>query len=204
MKLFARSGARSAFWGLLAGLVVALSVVAAPQAALAEISPVADKITVVGANRGDADSIKGYFQGTDQASVNRGVADLSATGMFSRVSAKVVNGPRRRLGRRRLADHQPRRLRGQQSPEGRPAWRRGAVEELHVVQQGGRRRGRSAHQRGLQEDRPERRDGHVSARRAAQRARRSRVQIRRGRQDRHQVDQLHRQQQHSPTGGSRA
>jgi outer membrane protein insertion porin family len=90
MKFFARSGARSAFWGLLTGLVVALSVLTAPQAAQAASSPVADKITVVGANRGDADSIKGYFQGTDQESVNRAVSDLSATGMFSRVSAKVV------------------------------------------------------------------------------------------------------------------
>ena len=90
MKFFARSGARSAFWGLLAGLVVALSVLTAPLAARADTSPVADKITVVGANRGDAVSIKGYFQGTDQASVNRGVADLSATGIYSKVSAKVV------------------------------------------------------------------------------------------------------------------
>lgn len=89
MKFFTKSGARSAFWGLLAGLVVALGVLTAPQAALAASSPVADKITVVGASRGDADSIKSYFQGTDQASVNRAVADLSATGMFSRVSAKV-------------------------------------------------------------------------------------------------------------------
>lgn len=57
---------------------------------MAETSPVAQNIVVEGATRGDADTIKGYFGGTDQASVNRGVADLNATGMFSKVSAKVV------------------------------------------------------------------------------------------------------------------
>src|SRR6202042_313350 len=47
-------------------------------------------IVVEGATRGDADAIRGYFTGTDQASVNRGVDDLSATGMFSKVNAKIV------------------------------------------------------------------------------------------------------------------
>ena len=86
---FDRSAARSAFLGLLAVLVVALSILSAPHAAFAASSPVADKITVIGASRGDVDSIKGYFQGTDQESVNRAVADLSATGTFTKVSAKV-------------------------------------------------------------------------------------------------------------------
>ena len=86
---FDRSGARSAFWGLLAVLVVAFGMLSAPRAAYADVSPVADKITVVGANRGDVDSIKGYFLSTDQTSVNRAVADLSATGMFTKVSARV-------------------------------------------------------------------------------------------------------------------
>ena len=89
MKFFVKSGARSAFLGLLAVMVVALGMLVAPRAAFAATSPVADKITVVGANPGEVDDIKGYFLGTDQASVNRGVADLSATGMFSKVSAKV-------------------------------------------------------------------------------------------------------------------
>jgi outer membrane protein insertion porin family len=95
MKFFVRSGARSAFWGLLAILVVALSVVSTPRAAfadpapVADKSPVADKITVVGANRGDVDTIKSYFLGVDQGSVNRAVGDLTATGMFTKVSAKI-------------------------------------------------------------------------------------------------------------------
>jgi outer membrane protein insertion porin family len=81
------SGARAAFWGLLIALLVAFG--GMPSQALAQ-SPVASKIIVNGASRGDAESIKGYFNGTDQASVNRAVADLTATGMFSKVSAKVV------------------------------------------------------------------------------------------------------------------
>ncbi len=89
MMFFDRSGARSSFLGLFAALVVAFGMICGPRAAFAASSPVADKITVVGANRGDVDSIKGYFQGTDQASVNRAVADLSATGTFTKVSAKV-------------------------------------------------------------------------------------------------------------------
>ena len=49
-------------------------------------------VVVEGASRVDADTIRSYFSGTDQASVNRAVADLSATGMFSKVSAKIVGG----------------------------------------------------------------------------------------------------------------
>ena len=84
------SRARSAAWGLLVAAFVAFVALTAIQPAAAQTSPVADKITVSGATRGDADSIKGYFTGTDQASVNRAVADLTATGMFQKVSAKVV------------------------------------------------------------------------------------------------------------------
>ena len=90
MILSKMSGARSAFWGLLVAIVVAFGVLSQGHDASAQGSPVASRIIVNGASRGDADSIKGYFQGTDQASVNRGVADLTATGMFSKVSAKVV------------------------------------------------------------------------------------------------------------------
>jgi outer membrane protein insertion porin family len=84
------SGARAAMRGLLAALVVAFGVLGASGEALAQGSPIASKIIVNGASRGDADSIKGYFTGTDQDSVNRAVADLSATGMFAKVSAKIV------------------------------------------------------------------------------------------------------------------
>jgi outer membrane protein insertion porin family len=84
------SGARSTFWGLLVAAVVALGVLVSAHDAYAQVSPVASKINVTGASRGDVATIKSYFQGTDQASVNRAVADLTATGMFTRVSAKVV------------------------------------------------------------------------------------------------------------------
>jgi outer membrane protein insertion porin family len=84
------SGAKTALWGLLAVLVVSFGVFVGNGSAYAEGSPVADKIIVNGASRGDVDSIKSYFNGTDQTSVNRAVDDLSATGMFTKVSAKIV------------------------------------------------------------------------------------------------------------------
>jgi outer membrane protein insertion porin family len=83
-------GARSVIWGALLALAVAFSVLGGQTSAFAQTSPVAAKIIVNGATRGDADSIKSYFTGTDQAAVNRAVSDLSATGMFSKVSAKIV------------------------------------------------------------------------------------------------------------------
>ncbi|MDE3177816.1 MAG: outer membrane protein assembly factor BamA [Pseudomonadota bacterium] len=90
MNLSRLSGARAALWGLIVALVVALGVLATSESAYAQVSPVASKIVVNGASRGDADSIKSYFSGTDQASVNRAVSDLTATGMFTRVSAQIV------------------------------------------------------------------------------------------------------------------
>ena len=66
---------------------------------------------------------QGYFAGTDQASVNRGVADLSATGMFANVSAKIVDGKMIVTVSESGADHQSRRVRGQQQAQGRPALR---------------------------------------------------------------------------------
>ena len=58
--------------------------------ALAQVSP--QNIVIEGSTHTDAGTIRSYFTGTDQASVNRAVADLSATGMFSKVSAKIVGG----------------------------------------------------------------------------------------------------------------
>jgi outer membrane protein insertion porin family len=49
-------------------------------------------IVVEGASRVDAATIRSYFGGTDQAHVNQAVADLSATGMFSKVTARIVGG----------------------------------------------------------------------------------------------------------------
>ena len=51
----------------------------------------AQQIVVQGANV-DPSTLKPYFTGTDPASVERGVEDLKATGIYSNVSAKVENG----------------------------------------------------------------------------------------------------------------
>jgi outer membrane protein insertion porin family len=90
MNLSKMSGARTALWGLLVSVVVSFGVLAFGQSAYAESSPVANRIIVNGANRGDVSEIKSYFTGTDQGSVNRAVTDLSSTGMFSKVSARIV------------------------------------------------------------------------------------------------------------------
>ena len=51
----------------------------------------AQQIVVQGANV-DPSTLKPYFSGTDPASIERGVEDLKATGIYSNVSAKLVNG----------------------------------------------------------------------------------------------------------------
>ena len=51
----------------------------------------AQQIVVEGANV-DPSSLKPYFSGTDPASIQRGVDDLKATGEYSSVSAKLVDG----------------------------------------------------------------------------------------------------------------
>ncbi len=56
--------------------------------ALANAPAFAQNIVVRGAQRVDAETIRGYFSGTDQARVNQGVKDLYATGLFSDVKAR--------------------------------------------------------------------------------------------------------------------
>jgi len=51
----------------------------------------AQQIIVQGANV-DPSTLKPYFSGTDPASIERGVEDLKATGLYSSVSAKLENG----------------------------------------------------------------------------------------------------------------
>ncbi len=84
---------RSCSKALVLVVALVLSVLASQSAAWAQAQPgpLADKIVVEGATRGDAATIRSYFTGLDQASVNRAVGDLSATGMFDKVSAKVVD-----------------------------------------------------------------------------------------------------------------
>ena len=51
----------------------------------------AQQIVVRGANV-DPSTLKPYFTGTDPASIERGVEDLKATGVYSNVSAQLVDG----------------------------------------------------------------------------------------------------------------
>jgi outer membrane protein insertion porin family len=52
----------------------------------------AQQIVVEGGSGVDPSAIKPYFTGTDPASIQRGIDDLKATGSFSSVSARVVDG----------------------------------------------------------------------------------------------------------------
>jgi outer membrane protein insertion porin family len=80
--------------GFLGRLVIAaclaFSVLGVSSPVLAQVSP--QSIVVQGNNRVDADTVRSYFAGTDQASVDKGVKDLSASGIFSNVSARIVGG----------------------------------------------------------------------------------------------------------------
>ena len=81
---------------LLAALVVfcVAGVSTAPRAQTADASTSIPKSSIVveGAHRVDPDTIRSYFSGTDQDHVNAAVKDLSSTGMFSNVSARIVGG----------------------------------------------------------------------------------------------------------------
>ncbi len=81
---------RGCLTGLLFAVALVLGAFATAPAAYAQATN--PNIVVEGATHGDADTIRGYFSGTDQASVNRAVDDLSATGMFSKVNARIVDG----------------------------------------------------------------------------------------------------------------
>ena len=61
--------------------------------ALTSASPAfAQQIVVEGVSGVDPSTLKPYFTGTDPASIQRGVDDLKATGVYSSVSAKLVDG----------------------------------------------------------------------------------------------------------------
>jgi outer membrane protein insertion porin family len=82
------------FRGYLSALLVAAALV---LGAAGSVSPASAQVTpnnviIEGSTHTNSATIRSYFTGTDQASVNRGVADLSATGMFSKVSARIVDG----------------------------------------------------------------------------------------------------------------
>ena len=81
---------RSYFSALLFVVALACGALCVSAPVMAQVT--SQNIVVEGAKGTDAATIRSYFTGTDQASVNRAVADLSATGMFSKVNAKVVDG----------------------------------------------------------------------------------------------------------------
>ena len=60
--------------------------------AVVPATPVLSQQIVVEGAKVDPSTLKPYFTGTDQASIDRGVADLKATGLYSSVSARVVDG----------------------------------------------------------------------------------------------------------------
>jgi outer membrane protein insertion porin family len=71
---------------LVLAVVIAFSGFLSPSPAFAQ------QIVVEGGSGVTPESLKPYFTGTDPASVQRGVDDLKATGIYSSVSAKVVDG----------------------------------------------------------------------------------------------------------------
>jgi len=77
---------RGAFGALVLAVVVAFSATVPVSPALAQ------QIVVEGASGVDAASLKPYFTGTDPASIQRGVDDLKATGIYSSVNARYVDG----------------------------------------------------------------------------------------------------------------
>ncbi len=56
------------------------------------VAAVADNVLVQGNKRVDSETIAAYFSGSDQASVNKGVKDLYATGLFSSVTVSRAGG----------------------------------------------------------------------------------------------------------------
>jgi len=77
---------RGFFGALVLAIVIAFSGIIPASPAFAQ------QIVVEGGSGVSAESLKPYFTGTDPASVQRGVDDLKATGIYSSVSAKVVDG----------------------------------------------------------------------------------------------------------------
>ena len=78
------------------GLLSRLVTIAAFAVALASFAPAANaqNVTVTGNRRVDAETVRSYFTGTDEAAINKGVKDLYATGLFSNVRIVSRGGGR--------------------------------------------------------------------------------------------------------------
>ena len=77
---------RSFFSALVLAIVLGFGAFAPAAPAFAQ------QIVVQGQSGIDPSTLKPYFTGTDPASIQRGVDDLKATGIYSSVSAKAVDG----------------------------------------------------------------------------------------------------------------
>src|SRR6195256_6706296 len=69
-----------------------VAVVALAWLCVGSFAAFAENVLVQGNKRVDSETIAAYFSGSDQASINKGVKDLYATGLFSRVKVRRVAG----------------------------------------------------------------------------------------------------------------
>ena len=151
----------------------------------------AQQVIVQGNQRVDSETVRSYISGAGAGSLEEARRNLLQTGMFSDVRITRQRLADRRQGEREPAD-QPCRVRGQ--PQGRAGDPRARAPDQgarRLLAGGGRCR-RAAHPRDLQAHRPRPRERHAAGRRSAERPHRRRVRDQRGRQDRHQGDQLRR------------
>jgi Outer membrane protein/protective antigen OMA87 len=70
----------------------AVAIVALVGLCAGSFAAFADNVLVQGNKRVDGETIAAYFSGSDQASINKGVKDLYATGLFSSVKVSRVAG----------------------------------------------------------------------------------------------------------------
>ncbi|MGH6819426.1 MAG: POTRA domain-containing protein, partial [Methylocella sp.] len=70
----------------------AVAIVALAWLCAGSFAAFAENVVVQGNKRVDSETIAAYFSGSDQASINKGVKDLYATGLFSGVKVSRVAG----------------------------------------------------------------------------------------------------------------
>ncbi len=71
---------------------LAASILALAWLAGSTIAAFAENVIVQGNKRVDTETIEGYFKGTSQADINKGVKDLYATGLFSDIQVSRTDG----------------------------------------------------------------------------------------------------------------
>jgi outer membrane protein insertion porin family len=70
----------------------AVAVVASVWLCAGSLAAFAENVLVQGNKRVDSETIAGYFSGSDQPAINKGVKDLYATGLFSSVKVSQAGG----------------------------------------------------------------------------------------------------------------